>query len=71
MSEKYGWKEIPGSSHDVLRRRIRALPAGLRLLDLGAAGGHLGRAVRDRCLFIAGVEPHAPSPSAKSGKASA
>lgn len=56
-SEKYHWKEIPGSSHDILRRRIRALPPGLRLLDLGAAGGHLGRAVRDRCSFLAGVEP--------------
>ncbi len=67
MSEKYVWKEIPGSSHDVLRRRIRALPPGLRLLDLGAAGGHLGRAVRDRCAFIAGVEPHPPSGSAKAG----
>jgi 2-polyprenyl-3-methyl-5-hydroxy-6-metoxy-1,4-benzoquinol methylase len=54
--ERYAWKEIPGSSHDLLRRRIRALPAGLRLLDLGAAGGHLGRAVRDRCAFLAGVE---------------
>jgi 2-polyprenyl-3-methyl-5-hydroxy-6-metoxy-1,4-benzoquinol methylase len=67
MSEKYAWKEIPGSSHDLLRRRIRALPPGLRLLDLGAAGGHLGRAVRDRCTFIAGVEPHPPSASAKTG----
>jgi 2-polyprenyl-3-methyl-5-hydroxy-6-metoxy-1,4-benzoquinol methylase len=56
-AEKYAWKEIPGSSHDLLRRQIRALPAGLRLLDLGAAGGHLGRAVRDRCAFLAGVEP--------------
>jgi predicted TPR repeat methyltransferase len=60
LSEKYAWKEIPGSSHEVLRRRIRALPSGLRLLDLGAAGGHLGRAVRDHCSFIAGVEPHPP-----------
>ncbi|HEY3202479.1 MAG TPA: class I SAM-dependent methyltransferase [Thermoanaerobaculia bacterium] len=56
-AEKYVWKEIPRSSHDLLRRRIRALPPGLRLLDLGAAGGHLGRAVRDRCAFLAGVEP--------------
>jgi len=55
--EKYHWKEIPGSSHDILRRRIRAFPPGLRLLDLGAAGGHLGRAVRDRCAFLVGVEP--------------
>ena len=57
MAETYVWKEIPGSSHDLLRRRIRQLPAGIRLLDLGAAGGHLGRAVRDRCAFLAGVEP--------------
>lgn len=60
--EKYVWKEIPGSSHDVLRRRILALPPGLRLLDLGAAGGHLGRAVRHRCSFLAGVEPDASLP---------
>jgi SAM-dependent methyltransferase len=61
-NEKYAWKEIPGSSHDLLRRRIRALPAGIRLLDLGAAGGHLGRAVRDRCVYLAGVEPDAALP---------
>src|SRR6185295_10404125 len=60
VSEKYGWKEMPGSSHEVLRRRILALPRGLRLLDLGAAGGHLGRAVRGHCSFLAGVEPHPP-----------
>jgi 2-polyprenyl-3-methyl-5-hydroxy-6-metoxy-1,4-benzoquinol methylase len=60
--ELYAWKEIPGSSHDLLRRRIRELPAGLRLLDLGAAGGHLGRAVRDRCAYLAGVEPDAGLP---------
>lgn len=61
-AERYQWKEISGSSHDVLRRRIRALPPGLRLLDLGAAGGHLGRAVRDRCTFLAGVELQRGSP---------
>lgn len=66
--EKYEWKEIPGSSHDLLRKRIRAFPPGLRLLDLGAAGGHLGRAVRDRCAFLAGVEPDATLPaSAREG----
>jgi len=66
--EKYVWKEIPGSSHDLLRRRILALPPGLRLLDLGAAGGHLGRAVRTRCSYLAGVEPDpALPPSAREG----
>jgi 2-polyprenyl-3-methyl-5-hydroxy-6-metoxy-1,4-benzoquinol methylase len=58
--EKYVWKEIPGSSHEVLRRRILALPPRLRLLDLGAAGGYLGRAVAGHCSFLAGVEPHPP-----------
>jgi 2-polyprenyl-3-methyl-5-hydroxy-6-metoxy-1,4-benzoquinol methylase len=68
VAEKYAWKEIPGSSHDLLRRRIRGLPAGLRLLDLGAAGGHLGRAVRQQCSYLAGVEadPNVPS-SAREG----
>ncbi|MFN2387617.1 MAG: class I SAM-dependent methyltransferase [Thermoanaerobaculia bacterium] len=61
-SEKYTWKEIPGSSHDLLRRHIRSLSRGIRLLDLGAAGGHLGRAVRDHCAFLAGVEPDAALP---------
>jgi len=64
--EKYVWKEIPGSSHDILRRRIRAMPSGLRLLDLGAARGHLGRAVRQRCSFLAGVEPHPPGTNSAS-----
>ena len=63
QTEKYAWKEIPGSSHDLLRRRIQALPPGQRLLDLGAAGGHQGRAVRDRCAYLAGVEPDASLPA--------
>jgi cyclopropane fatty-acyl-phospholipid synthase-like methyltransferase len=62
-SEHYAWKEIPGSSHAVLRRKLLALPAGRRLLDLGAAGGHLGRAVRERCAFLAGVESDASLPA--------
>src|SRR6476659_10845481 len=62
MAERYVWKEIPGSSHDLLRKWIREGSPGLRLLDLGAAGGHLGRAVRDRCAFLAGVEPDATLP---------
>jgi predicted TPR repeat methyltransferase len=64
MAERYVWKEIPGSSHDLLRRWIREGASGLRLLDLGAAGGHLGRAVRDRCAFLAGVEPDPSLPAA-------
>lgn len=63
-AEKYAWKEIPGSSHALLRERLLAMPAGLRLLDLGAAGGHMGRAVRSRCAYLAGVEPDASLPAA-------
>ena len=67
-AERYVWKDIPGSSHDRLRRRILALRPNLRLLDLGAAGGHLGRAVRSRCSYIAGVEPDLTLPaSARDG----
>jgi predicted TPR repeat methyltransferase len=67
-AEKYVWKEIPGSSHDLLRRRIRSMGTGLRVLDLGAAGGYLGRAIRDRCAFLAGVEPDTTLPaSAREG----
>ncbi|MDQ5857201.1 MAG: class I SAM-dependent methyltransferase [Acidobacteriota bacterium] len=67
-AEKYVWKDFPGSSHDHLRRRIFAMPASLRLLDLGAAGGHLGRAVRSRCSYLAGVEPDRSLPdSARAG----
>jgi 2-polyprenyl-3-methyl-5-hydroxy-6-metoxy-1,4-benzoquinol methylase len=67
-AERYVWKEIPGSSHDHLRRRLARMPAGLRLLDLGAAGGHLGRAVRERCSYLAGVEPDRTLPaSAREG----
>jgi 2-polyprenyl-3-methyl-5-hydroxy-6-metoxy-1,4-benzoquinol methylase len=66
--ERYPWKEIPGSSHDVLRRRLRALPSPVRLLDVGAAGGYLGRAVRDCCSFLAGIEPDpAVLPAARAG----
>ncbi|MEO8347391.1 MAG: class I SAM-dependent methyltransferase [Acidobacteriota bacterium] len=67
-AEKYVWKDIPGSSHDRLRSRILAMPPNIRLLDLGAAGGHLGRAVRSRCSFLAGVEPDCSLPvSARDG----
>lgn len=67
-AEKYVWKEIPGSSHERLRRRILAMPESLRLLDLGAAGGHLGRAVKSRCSYLVGVEPDRSLPdSAREG----
>jgi 2-polyprenyl-3-methyl-5-hydroxy-6-metoxy-1,4-benzoquinol methylase len=47
---------MPASSHDLLRRRLLALPPGGSLLDLGAGPGHLGRAVRERYAYMAAVE---------------
>lgn len=53
---KYPWKEIPGSSHAILERRILSLPEGQRLLDLGFGAGFLARRVRPRCSYLAGIE---------------
>jgi SAM-dependent methyltransferase len=53
---KYPWKDIPGSSHDVLLRRILARPAGLSVLDLGFGAGALARRVRAHCRYLAGIE---------------
>jgi len=53
---RYPWKEIPGSSHDVLLRRIRALGVGLAVLDVGFGAGHLARRIRPFCRYLAGIE---------------
>jgi SAM-dependent methyltransferase len=53
---RYPWKEIPGSSHQVLMRTILALPGGLDVLDLGFGAGLLARRIRHRCRFLAGIE---------------
>lgn len=58
----YPWKPIPGSSHDLIERNLRALPPGLSLLDLGAASGELGSTVRDHFARIIGVEKHSGFP---------
>src|SRR5438876_3721688 len=47
MSNVYTFKDFEGSSHRILIRLIRSAPNGGLLLDLGAAGGELGAAVRD------------------------
>ena len=53
---RYPWKEIPGSSHDVLLSRITALGEGLAVLDVGFGAGHLARRIRSRCRYLAGIE---------------
>jgi SAM-dependent methyltransferase len=53
---RYPWKEIPGSSHAVLRSRIVALGPGLSVLDVGFGAGHLARRIRLSCRYLAGIE---------------
>src|SRR5436305_5008865 len=49
LSNVYTFKDFEGSSHRILIDLIRRFaPRGGMLLDLGAAGGELGAAVRDR-----------------------
>ena len=56
ITQRYPWKDIPGSSHRVLLQRIEQLGSGLRVLDLGFGAGLLARRIRDRCRYLAGVE---------------
>ncbi|MBK8594451.1 MAG: methyltransferase domain-containing protein [Holophagales bacterium] len=53
---RYPWKEIPGSSHDVLLGRFETLGEGLSVLDVGFGAGHLARRIRARCRYLAGIE---------------
>jgi predicted TPR repeat methyltransferase len=49
LSNVYTFKDFEGSSHRILIDLIRRFsPPGGRLLDLGAAGGELGAAVREQ-----------------------
>jgi predicted TPR repeat methyltransferase len=55
-TQRYPWKEIPGSSHQILMKRILSMGDGLRVLDLGFGAGLLARRIRHRCRFLAGIE---------------
>ena len=49
MPNVYSFKDFEGSSHRILMELIRRFaPKGGTLLDLGAAGGELGEAVREQ-----------------------
>jgi len=57
MSNVYTFKDFEGSSHRILIGLIRRFaPRGGTLLDLGAAGGELGAAVRDHFARTIGFE---------------
>ena len=53
---RYPWKEIPGSSHDLLLSRVSSLGGGLAVLDVGFGAGHLARRIRPHCRYLAGIE---------------
>ncbi len=53
---RYPWKEIPGSSHQLLLARMLSLPEGIAVLDLGFGAGLLARRIRGRCRYLAGIE---------------
>lgn len=55
-SAAYPWKEIPGSSHQILSERIAACGSGLAVLDLGSGSGFLARRIRPHCRYLAGIE---------------
>lgn len=54
--QRYPWKEIPGSSHQLLLARILSMPEGIAVLDLGFGAGLLARRIRERCRYLAGIE---------------
>ena len=57
MANVYDFKDFEGSSHRILIDLIRRfVPRGGRLLDLGAAGGELGAALRERFETTIGFE---------------
>ncbi len=53
---KYPWKDIPGSSHQVLLEKIGRRGNGLSVLDLGFGAGALAKRIRAACAFLAGIE---------------
>lgn len=55
---RYTEKFERGSSHDLLRNWFRGHPAGLRVLDIGTAGGTLGKMLSEMGMNLYGVEPH-------------
>ena len=57
MANVYSFKDFEGSSHRILMRLIRRFARrGGTLVDLGAAGGELGAAVRDHFKRTIGFE---------------
>ena len=52
----YPWKEIPGSSHVILREKVLARGGGLAVFDLGFGAGLLARRIRPACRYLAGLE---------------
>lgn len=64
--DAYAFKPYPGSSHHWALREVgRLAPGPLKVLDVGAAGGHISRevrALREGQVTILGVDPVSPVP---------
>ena len=57
--EPYRLKPFKYSSHDWILKILPAEKAPLRILDVGAATGYLGRMLRERGHYVAGIENNA------------
>ena len=53
----YKEKTDPFSSHSLIINRIKNLDPGTRILDVGTAGGTIGRRLKDKGLIVNGIEP--------------
>lgn len=62
LVERSGWpyldKHDPWSSHTTIKRWLCELPAGTRILDVGAATGILGRMLPPGRFVLHGLEPN-------------
>lgn len=57
----YGFNSSPYSSHALILTSLPGLGRGLRILDLGCAGGYLARPLVQRGYKVVGVDISVPS----------
>src|SRR5262245_26966568 len=55
----YVAKDDPWSSHAQIKSWLASMPAGTRILDVGAATGTLGKQFAGSGFVLSGIEPHA------------
>jgi 2-polyprenyl-3-methyl-5-hydroxy-6-metoxy-1,4-benzoquinol methylase len=55
---RYQEKLDPWSSHSLIIGKLAAFPPGTKILDVGTAGGILGKLLADKGYLIYGIEPN-------------